>query len=92
MIQYFCVKINTKQCIHKSYSLKVDKKHLFLPQKSFGYQNWDSPKEFEEEISRLFREEVFPCVEEGICATVYTQLTDDEAETNSLLSYDRKVQ
>ena len=27
----------------------------------------------------------------GLCATVYTQLSDVEDETNGLLTYDRKV-
>jgi hypothetical protein len=30
-------------------------------------------------------------VKEGLCAAIYTQVSDVEDETNGLLSYDRKV-
>ena len=32
---------------------------------------------------------VYPAVKNGISATVYTQLSDIEEETNGLLTYDR---
>ena len=38
----------------------------------------------------LYREQVLPCVREGLCAAVYTQVSDVEDETNGLLTYDRK--
>ena len=40
---------------------------------------------------KLYREEVIPLVKDGLCASVYTQVSDVEDETNGLLSYDRKV-
>ena len=33
-----------------------------------------------------------PCVKNGLCAAVYTQVSDVEDETNGLLTYDRKVE
>jgi hypothetical protein len=33
----------------------------------------------------------FPLLREGLCASVYTQVSDVEDETNGLLTYDRKV-
>jgi hypothetical protein len=37
-------------------------------------------------------DEVLPCVKQGLCAAVYTQVSDVEDEINGLLSYDRKVE
>ena len=37
-------------------------------------------------------EQVVPCVRNGLCAAVYTQVSDVEDETNGLVTYDRKVQ
>jgi len=35
--------------------------------------------------------EVFPLVEKGLSAAVYTQVSDIEEEVNGLLTYDRKL-
>ena len=74
------------------YALRTDKCHLFWPSKSFGYNEFASVDDLQEAISELYRNEVFDNINEGICATVYTQLTDVETEINGLLTYDRKVQ
>ena len=74
------------------YSLKSDDSHLFCPKDSFGYKEYESKESLQKGFSDLFRNEVFPSIEKGVCATVYTQLTDVETEINGLLSYDRKVQ
>ena len=42
-------------------------------------------------VERLYREEIEPLKEKGLCAAIYTQLSDVEDETNGLLTYDRKV-
>jgi hypothetical protein len=42
-------------------------------------------------LIRLYEQEIIPAVGKGLCATVYTQVSDVEDETNGLLSYDRKV-
>ena len=34
---------------------------------------------------------VIPAVQQGLCAAVYTQLSDVEEEINGILTYDRKV-
>jgi beta-galactosidase/beta-glucuronidase len=60
-------------------------------ERNWGYENMD-------DISALllkyndFYKTVYSMVEEkGLSASVYTQITDVETETNGLLSYDRKV-
>ena len=35
--------------------------------------------------------EVFPLVEKGLSAAVYTQVSDIEEEVNGLMTYDRKM-
>ena len=39
----------------------------------------------------LYENEISPSVEQGLCGSIYTQLSEVEDETNGLLSYDRKV-
>ena len=46
---------------------------------------------FMEALEKLYKNEVIPQIKKGLCATVYTQVSDVEDETNGLLSYDRKV-
>ena len=42
-------------------------------------------------FSRLYEREVLPAVAKGLCASVYTQLSDVEDELNGLMTYDRRV-
>ena len=46
--------------------------------------------EFEDAFIKLYREEIIPAIGRGLCATVYTQVSDVEDETNGLLTYDRR--
>ena len=41
-------------------------------------------------IKMLYLEEIVPSIKNGLCGSVYTQLSDVEDETNGLLTYDRK--
>jgi hypothetical protein len=43
-------------------------------------------------VEELYYEQVLPAVKTGLCAAIYTQVSDVEDETNGLLSYDRKVE
>ena len=36
-------------------------------------------------------EEVLPCIGKGLCAAIYTQVSDVEDEINGIVTYDRKV-
>ena len=42
-------------------------------------------------MEKLYREQIIPAKETGLCAAIYTQVSDIEDETNGLTSYDRKV-
>ena len=42
-------------------------------------------------IKNLIKNEIYPNLQKGLCASVYTQLSDVEEEVNGFLTYDRKV-
>ncbi len=65
--------------------------HIFNLKKAYGYRFFKDRNEFEKDLLRLYKEEIIPAVKDGLCACVYTQLSDVEDETNGLLSYDRLV-
>ncbi len=65
--------------------------HAFNPDHNFGYGQYHTAEEFEDALVSLYRREIIPAVKEGLCASIYTQVSDVEDETNGLLSFDRKV-
>ena len=65
--------------------------HVFNPDKTYGYRIFDDRQKFEGALVKLYETEVIPQIGLGLCAAVYTQLSDVEDETNGLLTYDRKV-
>ena len=65
--------------------------HVFNPDKSYGYGGCNTPEALNEAVGKLYMEEVLPCIEKGLCATIYTQVSDVEDEINGVLSYDRKA-
>ena len=73
------------------YSLRIDG-HVFNLDKNYGYSTCESPEAFEEAFCKLYREQVIPQIKQnGLCATIYTQVSDVEEEVNGLLTYDRRV-
>ena len=72
------------------YVYRVDG-HVFNPDKAYGYRIFGDHQKFEDALIALYEKEVIPHIGTGLCATVYTQLSDVEDETNGLLTYDRKV-
>ena len=67
------------------------KDHVFNPYKTYGYKKFESREELEGAIIKLYNDEIIPSIEKGLCASIYTQLSDVEDETNGLISYDRHV-
>ena len=67
-------------------------KHVFNPDKSYGYGGCDSLQALREAVKNLYMDEVLPCVKQGLCAAVYTQVSDVEDEINGLLTYDRRIE
>ncbi len=66
--------------------------HVFNPDKSYGYGGCDTLENLNNAVVSLYMDEVLPCVEKGLCAAVYTQVSDVEDEINGLVTYDRKVE
>ena len=66
--------------------------HLFNPEKSYGYGGCATLDALNEAVAGLYRNEILPCIGKGLCAAIYTQVSDVEDEINGLLTYDRKVE
>ena len=65
--------------------------HVFNPDKSYGYGSCKNLENLNRAVSGLYREEIVPCIEKGLCAAIYTQVSDVEDEINGVLTYDRKL-
>ena len=73
------------------YSCKIAG-HSFNLDKNYGYSTYETPEAFSDALEKLYREEIVPCIKDGgLCATVLTQVSDVEDETNGLVTYDRQV-
>ena len=73
------------------YSCKLPE-HSFNLDNTYGYSANKGISDFEEKFIKLYDEQVIPHIKrEGLCALVYTQVSDVEDETNGLLTYDRQV-
>jgi len=65
---------------------------VFNPDKVYGYGGCDSLEALNEALVKLYTEEIIPCAKNGLCAAIYTQVSDVEDEINGLVTYDRKVE
>lgn len=59
--------------------------------KVYGYKKFNATGPLTCAYAKLIEDTVLPAVRKGIGATVYTQLSDIEEETNGIYTYDRKV-
>ena len=59
--------------------------------KDFGYKRFETTDDLLKAYQELYEKEILPAKQKGLCAAVYTQLTDVEDELNGLITYDRKV-
>ena len=66
--------------------------HAADPEHVYGYRRYGSREEWVRAVQKLYREEILPLIPRGLCAAVYTQVSDVEDETNGLFTYDRRVQ
>ena len=99
--------VESIHCYFKKYRFKKDEKpvvlsefggfshgvenHVFNTEKSYGYGSCPDLDSLGEQVERLYRDEIIPAVKQGLCAAVYTQVSDVEDEINGLVTYDRKV-
>ena len=71
------------------YSLSLDGHRS--TDKTFGYAKFDGKEKLNAAIEKLWRDEIIPAREQGLCAAIYTQLSDVQDETNGIVTYDRQV-
>ena len=72
------------------YSYKLDE-HSYNLDNTYGYTSINSKEEFENAVIRLYKEEILPFINDGLSASIYTQVSDVEDETNGFYTYDRQV-
>ena len=72
------------------YSFK-DAEHSFNPDGTYSYKKFANIQEFNDGVKKLYERDVIAKIKKGLCAAVYTQVSDVEDEVNGLLTYDRKV-
>ena len=65
--------------------------HCYSVNASYGYANYKNPGELQKAVTDLYLNQVAPLIPKGLCAAIYTQVSDVEDETNGLMTYDRKV-
>lgn len=59
--------------------------------KNWGYENMPDPAGLLDKYGQFYAEVRKMVTDKGLSASVYTQTTDVETETNGLMTYDRKV-
>ena len=66
--------------------------HLYNPDNSYGYKTCKSRQALNDGLRELYLQHLVPAVrEKGLCAAIYTQVSDVEDEINGLLTYDRCI-
>ena len=64
--------------------------HTFDARK-FGYIRSADQDKLARDFEDLYEKQIFPAMEQGLAAAIYTQVSDVEGEVNGLLTYDREV-
>lgn len=64
--------------------------HTWQDKNNWGYQSFKNEEELLTRYKKLMTD-MKPLIKRGLSASVYTQTTDVEIETNGLMTYDRKV-
>ena len=52
---------------------------------------FDNREDFNDALEKLYLEQIVPAIKSGLCASILTEVSDIEDETNGLLTYDRKI-
>lgn len=73
------------------YSMKIAG-HVFDEDKEFGYKKFKTKEKLQKALEKLYLKKLKPLVKKGLCAAIYTQVSDVEEEINGLITYDRRIQ
>ena len=65
--------------------------HCYNREKTYGYRKCEDEAALLNDIVTLYRNEILPLRDKGLCAAIYTQVSDVEDETNGILTYDREI-
>lgn len=57
----------------------------------YGYKVFTTIEDLSTAYQQLLDKTIYPLIEKGLCASVYTQVSDIEEEVNGLLTYDREI-
>lgn len=71
------------------YALKIDN-HTYYD-KAFGYKVFNTQDEYNKALFDLYKNDIYENIKKGVCASIYTQVSDVEEEINGIMTYDRKV-
>ncbi len=58
---------------------------------NYGYGNSNNEKELTDKLENIYLKMLIPSINNGLCGSVLTQLSDVEEEVNGLYTYDREV-
>lgn len=58
---------------------------------TYGYGKAGNEEQLMKKMNHLYETSVIPCIQEGMCGCVYTQLSDIEEELNGLYTFDREI-
>ncbi|MBQ9975986.1 MAG: glycoside hydrolase family 2 [Clostridia bacterium] len=72
------------------YSCRIDS-HVFNESKTYGYGKCRDTEELTRRLEDVYLKEIIPLIDEGLSASILTQLSDIEDEINGLVTYDRQV-
>ena len=72
------------------YSMKISG-HVFDENLEFGYKKFRTKDDLQEALQTLYLQKLLPLIEKGLCAAIYTQVSDVEEEINGFVTYDRAV-
>jgi len=57
----------------------------------YGYRIYMNEEDLNKDFQKMFAQDITELKKKGLCAAVYTQLSDVEDEVNGLFTYDRKI-
>lgn len=72
------------------YNLRIEG-HCF-DERDYGYKRFNNKDELTVAMQDLYANQVVPAIAQGLCAAIYTQVSDVEDELNGIFTYDRKIQ
>ncbi|MBP9988615.1 MAG: glycoside hydrolase family 2 [Ruminococcus sp.] len=70
---------------------RIIENHVWNREKSFGYVMYKTKDSLSKAYKKLFEKQIISKIPKGLCATVYTQVSDVEFEVNGMFTYDREI-